>query len=158
MSSAAQQGGPGRNQARARALACASGIARPAAQAVAKRLSPNWARTAASARCESAPKTGGMGAPMAAQGCPERLSRSSQSSSPHSRALPRGHLGQPDQPASGTSTHASVIRPRASRPAELTRAGVTFRKDDNGFLAVVDVATLEAAAERLTAALAQAAM
>jgi hypothetical protein len=33
---------------------------------------------------------------------------------------------------------------------ELTRAGVTFRKDDNAFLAVADVAALEAAAERLT--------
>ncbi|HSH82620.1 MAG TPA: hypothetical protein VLA19_29155 [Herpetosiphonaceae bacterium] len=33
---------------------------------------------------------------------------------------------------------------------ELTRAGVAFRKDDNAFLAVADVAALEAAAERLT--------
>lgn len=33
---------------------------------------------------------------------------------------------------------------------ELTRAGVAFRKDDHAFLAVADVAVLEAAAERLT--------
>ena len=33
---------------------------------------------------------------------------------------------------------------------ELTRAGVAFRQDDNAFLAVADVAALEAAAERLT--------
>jgi hypothetical protein len=33
---------------------------------------------------------------------------------------------------------------------ELARAGVAFRKDDNAFLAVADVAALEAAAERLT--------
>jgi hypothetical protein len=33
---------------------------------------------------------------------------------------------------------------------ELTRLGVGFRKDDNAFLAVADVAALEAAAERLT--------
>ena len=33
---------------------------------------------------------------------------------------------------------------------ELTRAGVAYRKDDNAFLAVADVAALEAAAERLT--------
>jgi hypothetical protein len=33
---------------------------------------------------------------------------------------------------------------------ELTRAGVAFRKDDNAFLAVADLAALEAAAERLT--------
>ena len=33
---------------------------------------------------------------------------------------------------------------------ELTRLGVGFRKDDNAFLAVDDLATLEAAAERLT--------
>jgi hypothetical protein len=33
---------------------------------------------------------------------------------------------------------------------ELTRAGITFRKDDNAFLGVDDLAALEAAAERLT--------
>jgi len=33
---------------------------------------------------------------------------------------------------------------------ELTRAGVAYRKDDNAFLAVADVAALNAAAERLT--------
>jgi hypothetical protein len=33
---------------------------------------------------------------------------------------------------------------------ELTRAGVAFRKDDNAFLAVADVAALEAASARLT--------
>ena len=33
---------------------------------------------------------------------------------------------------------------------ELTRGGVAFRKDDNAFLAVADVAALEAASERLT--------
>lgn len=33
---------------------------------------------------------------------------------------------------------------------ELTRAGVAFRKDDNAFLAVADLAALEAAADRLT--------
>ena len=38
---------------------------------------------------------------------------------------------------------------------ELTRAGVRFRKADNAFLAVADVATLQAAADRLSAALLQ---
>jgi hypothetical protein len=33
---------------------------------------------------------------------------------------------------------------------ELARQGITFRKDDNAFLAVADVAALEAASERLT--------
>src|SRR5216684_1903647 len=38
---------------------------------------------------------------------------------------------------------------------ELTRAGVRFRKDDNAFLGVADVAALQAAADRLSAALLQ---
>src|SRR6266568_1907951 len=38
---------------------------------------------------------------------------------------------------------------------ELTRAGVRFRKDDNAFLGVADVAALQAAADRLSAAVVQ---
>jgi hypothetical protein len=38
---------------------------------------------------------------------------------------------------------------------ELTRAGVRFRKADNAFLAVADVGALQAAADRLSAALVQ---
>src|SRR2546430_16271069 len=38
---------------------------------------------------------------------------------------------------------------------ELTRAGVRFRKDDNAFLGVADVAALQAAADRLSAAILQ---
>jgi hypothetical protein len=38
---------------------------------------------------------------------------------------------------------------------ELTRAGVRFRKDDNAFLGVADVIALQAAADRLSAALLQ---
>jgi hypothetical protein len=38
---------------------------------------------------------------------------------------------------------------------ELTRAGVRFRKDDNAFLGVADVAALQAAADCLSAAVVQ---
>jgi hypothetical protein len=38
---------------------------------------------------------------------------------------------------------------------ELTRAGMRFRKDDNAFLGVADVAALQAAADRLSAAVVQ---
>src|SRR5437870_2479577 len=38
---------------------------------------------------------------------------------------------------------------------ELTRAGVRFRKADNAFLGVADVAALQAAADRLSAAILQ---
>src|SRR6266508_1792114 len=47
-------------------------------------------------------------------------------------------------------TLACFLNGHAFLAQELTRAGVGFRKDDNAFLAVDDVAALQAAAERLT--------
>jgi hypothetical protein len=47
-------------------------------------------------------------------------------------------------------TRACFLNGHAFLAQELTRHGIDFRKDDNAFLAVDDLAALEAAAERLT--------